>query len=152
MVGAIRARLGLRTLGIILATFALCATLTGCGSSAPPPAPDVEGRIGKLFRLYQAYVQKNQKGPPSEEALREFGQKLTAKEREEFSIGEDLETIFTSPRDNKKFEVQYNIKIDPSQNRAVIWESTSQDGTRFVALSIGYIVQYADDQLKDYKK
>lgn len=152
MVGAIRARLELRIVAVILATLILSASLAGCASSAAPPAPDVEGRIGKLFRLYQAYVQKNQKGPPSEEALREFGQKLTTKEREEFSIGEDLETIFTSPRDNKKFEVQYNIKIDPSQNRAVIWESTSQDGTRFVALSIGYIVQYADDQLKDYKK
>jgi hypothetical protein len=129
----------------------LCA-LTGCGGGSAPPQPDVEVRISKLLHLYQAYVQKNQKGPPNEDALREFGKGLSAKEREDFAIGDDVENIFTSPRDNQKFVVQYNIKIEPSRAKAFIWEATGQGGMRFVALTNFYIVQYDEAQLAEAKK
>jgi len=147
-----RPALGVGHWGVVVALALLCCHLIGCGGAAAPALDDAEVRIGKLFRLYQAYVQKNQKGPPNEEAFREFGKKLSSKEREDYSIGEDLETIFTSPRDNQKFVVKYNIKIDPAQNRAVIWEATGQGGMRYVALSIGYIVQYSEQQLKEVQK
>jgi hypothetical protein len=129
----------------------VCA-LCGCGGGSAPPQPDAEVRLAKLLHLYQAYVQKNQKGPPSEEVLREFGKGLSAKEQEDFAIGDDIENIFTSPRDNQKFVVQYNTKIDPSRARAFIWEATGQGGMRFVALTNFYIVQYDESQLAEAKK
>jgi hypothetical protein len=124
----------------------------GCGARKAALEPEAKTRLTKLLRLYQVYVEKNQKGPSSEAALREFGKKLTAKERDEYLIGEDLDSIFTSPRDNQKYEVQYNLKIDPGKTQAVAWEATSHDGMRFVALSIGYVEEYDEETFQQYKK
>ena len=77
---------------------------------------------------------------------------MGTKEREDYAIGDDFDTIFTSPRDNQKFVVKYGIKLDPAVTRAVIWESTSQGGMRYVALSNGYVVQNDDETLKQYQK
>jgi len=110
-------------------------------------------RLTKLLRLYQVYVTKNRKGPPGESALRELGQKLSSKERDEYLIGEDLENIFTSPRDNQKYMVRYNLRLDPSgSTRAVAWEANGQNGKRYVALSIGYVEEYDDQTFKEYSK
>jgi hypothetical protein len=131
----------------------LSCSSAGCGSSAGgAPKPEAQDRINKLLQLYRAYVDRNKKGPPNEQALREFGQKLTSQERTDLLIGEDLEGIFTSPRDNEKFVVKYNVRLDPAQNRAIAYEAKGQNGLRYVALSIGYIVEYDEEQLKDYKK
>jgi hypothetical protein len=135
-----------------LALAVLSAAISGCGTAVAPPLPDAEARIARLFHLYQAYVAKNQKGPPNEEALREFGKKLGTKEREDYATGDDFDTIFTSPRDNQKFAVKYGIKLDPAVTRAIIWESSSKDGMRYVALSNGYVVQNDDETLKQYQK
>jgi hypothetical protein len=125
---------------------------TGCGPKVAPPEPEAKVRLSKLLRLYQVYVDKNKKGPPNEQALREFGQKLSTQERDEYLIGEDLDSIFTSPRDNQKYEVRYNLKLDPGDNRAVAWEATPQNGMRYVALSIGYVEEYDDETFKEYKR
>jgi hypothetical protein len=119
---------------------------------APPPEPEAKVRLTKLFRLYKAYVDRNKKGPPNEQALHDFGQKLTPQERDEQLIGDDLDSIFTSPRDNQKYAVHYNIKLDPGQTRAVAWEATGQGGKRFVALSLGYVEEYDDETFKQYMK
>ena len=125
----------------------------GCGSGrATAPQPTANERINRLKNLYFLYVEKNRKGPPDEAALREFGQKLSETERADRGIGNDLEGIFTSPRDNKKFVVHYNIRIDPSQDRAIAWEDTGVGGKRVVALSQGYIVEYDDETLRGFKK
>jgi hypothetical protein len=127
--------------------------ISGCqGSGSGVQKPDGQDRVNKLFNLYRAYVDKTGKGPPNEAALREFGQKMSPTDRADRLIGDDLETIFTSPRDDKKFVVRYNVRIDPSQNKAVIWEDTGVNGNRLVALSIGYVVEYDEATLKDYKK
>jgi hypothetical protein len=126
--------------------------IAGCGGGATSE-PEAKARLTKVLRLYQVYVEKNKKGPPSEQALREFGEKLSAKERDEYLIGDDLNGIFTSPRDNQKFVIAFNVKLDPSgPTRAVAWEATGQDGMRFVALSIGYVEEYDDETFKQYKK
>src|SRR5688572_6567248 len=131
----------------------LSGSLAGCGGSAGAAArPEAQDRINKLLQLYRAYVDRNKKGPPSEQALRDFGQKLTAQERADLLIGDDLEGIFISPRDNEKFVVRYNVKLDPAQGKAIAWESKGKDGMRYAALSIGYVVEYDEEQLKDYKK
>ena len=141
--------------GLLLSWFAiaLLAALPGCrGTQAAVAQPEVSARITSLLRLYQAYVDKHKKGPANEAALLEFGQKLTPQEREAYLINEPIENIFTSPRDQQKFVVKYNQRIDPGQNRAIAWEATGVNGKRFVALSIGYIEEYDEATLKDYQK
>jgi len=127
--------------------------MTGCGGdSIAPPQSDAQDRLSKLMNLYRYYVEKTQKGPPNEDALREFGQKLSAQEKTDRLIGDDLESIFTSPRDSKKFMVKYNIKPDPSVNRALAWEATGKNGMHWVALTMGYFVEYDEETLKQYTK
>ena len=129
----------------------LVAGSAGCGSSATAE-PDAKVGITKLLRLYQLYVEKNQKGPPDEQALRDFGKKLSPKERDEYLIGEDLESVFISPRDKQKYVIKYNARLDPSNMQAVAWEATGEGGMRFVALSNGYVEEYDEETLKQYKK
>src|SRR5262245_40487699 len=124
----------------------------GCGGCVRP-APEAKVRITKLLRLYQVYVEKNKHGPPDEQALRKFGQRLTPKERDEYLIGDVLDSIFTSPRDNQKYVIRYHLNLEPGgQTRAVAWEATGLDGKRFVALSMGYVEEYDDETLREYKK
>jgi hypothetical protein len=131
----------------------LCLCCTGCGGSGAKSEPESKVRLNKLLRLYQLYVEKNKNGPPSEQALREFGQKLSAKERDESLIGDDLDNIFTSPRDNQKYVIRYNLKLQQTGPvRAVAWEAGGQGGKRFVALSIGYVEEYDEETLKTYTK
>jgi hypothetical protein len=139
----------LLTCGVVV--FGCCGNL-GCGGSVQPE-PEGKVRLTKVLRLYQVYVDKNKKGPPNEEALRQFGQKLSPKERDEYLIGDDLDNIFTSPRDNQKYAIRYNLKLEPGgKTRAVAWEATGQGGKRFVALSIGYVEEYDEETLKEYNK
>jgi hypothetical protein len=136
------------TMGVLLC----CLGASGCGKSAPREL-EAKVRLNKLLHLYQAYVEKNKKGPPNEEALRAFGHKLSPKERDEYLIGDDLDTIFISPRDNQKYIIKYNLMLDPgAASQAVAWEATSQNGRRFVALSMGYTEEYDDETFQQYKK
>jgi hypothetical protein len=125
---------------------------TGCGPTLAPAQPDAKIRLTQLLRLYTVYSDKHRKGPPNEQALKEFGQKMTPQEREAALLTEDVENIFTSSRDNQKFEVRYNLRIDPGNNRAVAWETIGKDGKRFVALTMGYVEEYDEQTLADYKK
>lgn len=125
---------------------------TSCQNAAVAPVSDAQTRLSHLMNLYRYYVEKNQKGPANEAALREFGQKLSPEERTNRLIGDDLESIFTSPRDNQKFLIKFNIKPEPSTNRALAWEATGKDGRHFVALTMGYVVEYDEEQLKQYTK
>lgn len=126
---------------------------SGCGSGqATAQRPDAQDRLTKLFNLYRAYVETHGRPPPSEQALREFGQKLTPQQRSARLIGDDLENIFVSPRDGKKFVVRYNVRLDPGQSRAVIWEETGSNGLRWVALSIGYTTQCDEETFKEYQR
>ncbi len=150
---AVRRGFDLGRLLLIACAAGVCLTGLGCGKTVAPPEPEAKVRLTKLLRLYQVYVQKNRKGPPSEQALREFGQKLTAQERDEYLIGDDLDSIFIAPRDNQKYEVRWGLRLDPGgSTRAVAWEPTAHDGKRYVALSIGYVEAYDDETFKDYKK
>jgi hypothetical protein len=133
----------------------LCGVGLGCGGRGGSGAaePEAKVRLTKVLRLYQVYVERHKQGPPSEPALREFGQKLTAKERDEYLLGDDLESIFTSPRDGQKYVLRYSLKLDPGgPTRAVAWEAVGQGGKRYVALSMGYVEEYDDATFQEYKK
>jgi hypothetical protein len=129
----------------------LCG-LMGCGAKENVVQLDAETRMARLLNLYQAYDRKNRRGPPSEDVLKEFAQKLSTKEREDFAIGQDLESIFVSPRDNQKFQVRYNVRMDATQTRAIAWEATAHNGLRLVALSNGYTTTCDEETFKQYNK
>ncbi|HJZ93331.1 MAG TPA: hypothetical protein VKE40_20815 [Gemmataceae bacterium] len=141
-----------RLLATLTAAIVIGIGPSGCGPTVAPPEPEAKVRLSKLLRLYQVYVEKNKKGPPNEQALREFGSKLTPQQRDEYLIGDDLDTIFTSPRDNQKYEIRYNVKLDPGDTLAVAWEANGQNGMRYVALSTGYVEEYDEETFKEYKR
>lgn len=130
----------------------LVSLVAGCAGSAPPPEPDVKDRLSKLFNLYRAYTDANRKPPSNEQALRDFAAKLSPSERADRLIGDDLESIFLSPRDKEKFVVKYNLRPDPAVNRALAWEAKGNNGMHFVALTMGYFEEYDEEQLKQYSK
>ncbi len=134
----------------------LVCLAAGCGGQKQPTGntePVAKTNLTRLLRLYQVYVDKNSKGPPDEKTLVEFGTKLTATERDEYLIGDDLVGIFKSPRDNQPYVVQYNRKLDPAADMfAIAWEATGADGMKYVALSNGYVEEYDDETLASYKK
>ena len=131
-----------------------CLTSAGCTSSAGSASQaDAKERIWQLFRVYKAYVERNKKGPPDEQSLREFGARLSPQERDEAMIGDDLEGIFTSPRDGQKYVVRYNLKLEPTgPTKGVIWEAQGEGGYRFVALTMGYVEEYNETMFKEYTK
>jgi hypothetical protein len=135
------------------AALSACLAEAGCGGAAvAPPQSDAQERVAKVMNLIRAYVDKNQKPPPNEQALRDFAARLTPEERSGYLIGDDLENIWVSPRDQKKFLVKYNLKPEPAVTRALVWEETGLNGMHWVALTNGYTVEYDDQQLKDYTK
>jgi hypothetical protein len=142
-----------RALLIVLVGLLLGLMPAGCGRKVAPPEPEAKVRLTRLLRLYKAYVERNRNGPPNEQALKEFGQKLSSKERDEYLIGDDLDSIFTSPRDNQKFAIQFNLNIDSGgETRAVAWEATGKANMRYVALSIGYVEEYDDETFQQYRR
>jgi hypothetical protein len=103
--------------------------------------------------VYQLHVEKKRKGPANEQELREFAKGLTAKEKDEYLIGEDVESIFVSSRDNQPFVIKYNLNLAPGgETRAVAWETTGENGRRYVALSMGYVEEYDEETFKQYNK
>ena len=135
-------------------TLLLCAALAGCrGAVAASTEPEAKERLKQLLELYRHFVLKNGKGPANEQDLRAFGQKLTPAERASYLIGDDLESIFISPRDNQKFQIRYGLKLDATgPTRAVAWEATPQNGKRFVALTMLYVEEYDEQTFQEYNR
>lgn len=142
-----------RTAFAVGLVFVVSIALCGCGRTAAPPEPEAKVRLTKVLRVYQLYAEKNKKGPPDEAALLEFGQSLSPQERDEHLIGDDLDTIFTSPRDKQKYVIQFGLQLDPGgPTRAVAWEAAGLGGKRYVALSKGYVEEYNDETFQRYRK
>jgi hypothetical protein len=141
--------------GLPLAGLAFALTLlpaAGCRSRTEAGEPEAKARLTKLLRLYRAYADRHGQGPPSDAALREFGQKLSPKDRDELLIGDDLDGIFVSPRDNQKFVIRHDLKLSGGATRAVAWETEGHAGKRFVALSMGYVEEYDEETFQQYRK
>jgi len=128
--------------------------LAGCGGAgARPKESDAKERITQLVRLYKAYFERNKKGPPDEQSLRDFGQKLTSEEKTGYIISDEIDQLFVSPRDKQKYVIRYNTRFEPTgPTRGVIWEAEGQGGRRFVALTNGYVEEYGEAMFKDYTK
>ncbi len=138
----------------LLAVVILLFGTPGCGNgTAGFTETESKARLTKLLRLYQLYSDKKRASPAKEQDLREFAQQLTAQEREAYLVGEDLEGIFISTRDNQPFVIKYNQSLKPGgEPRAVAWEATGHEGRRYVALSIGYVEEYDEQMFQQYNK
>jgi hypothetical protein len=128
--------------------------LTGCGGASPAATsePEAKQRLTQVLRLYNAHLDKLKKAPASEQALVDFAKQLTPSEREAYLLTEFSEATLTSPRDNQKFVVKYNLRLVPGENRGIAWEATGQGGRRFVALSAGYVEDLAEERAREYMK
>jgi hypothetical protein len=141
-------------LWLLFATLVLTAAISGCGKTvAASGEPEVKVRLQQLLELYRHYVRKHGKGPANEQELKTYGQSLSPAERASFMIGDDLEGIFVSPRDNQKFKIRWNLKLDGTGNtRAVAWEATPQNGRRYAALSMLYVEEYDEETFASYNR
>ncbi len=137
---------------VLAAAVISTAMLPGCGRTAAGGSePEVKVRLQRLLALYHQYVRKHGKGPSNVHDLVQFGQKLTPAERASYLIGDDLESIFISPRDNQRFQIRWNLKLDATgDTRTVAWEATPQNGMRYAALSMLYVEQYDEETFQSY--
>ena len=116
----------------------------GCEShSSGVTQTDTKTQIEQLFNLYKSYVNVNRKGPPIEQALRDFAKRLSEQQLEEQLIAKDVDSIFVSARDKEPFQIVYGQTLNPGGNPvAVIYEKTGLNGSRYAALSMGYTEEY----------
>jgi hypothetical protein len=126
--------------------------LAGCRGT-PVPQPAAQTHIQQLAGLYIYYATKhNDLGPASVDELRTWSNALPAAEKAKFG---DLDNLFTSPRDHLPYKIVPKVSLKaqlvtgktpigagqarPSMvtPKVIVYESTSGDGKRWVALSVG---------------
>lgn len=124
----------------------------GCEShSSGVTQTDTKTQIEQLFNLYKSYVDVNRKGPPNEQALRDFAKGLSEQQLEEQLIAKDVDSIFVSARDKEPFQIVYGQTLSGGGDPvAVIYEKTGQNGRRYAALSMGYTEEYDEATLNEY--
>jgi len=139
---------------VLWVALAISITFSGCSRPATGTTdPEPKLRLERLLGSYKAFVVKNKKGPANEAALRTFLLALSQEEKNNLKIGDDLDALFVSPRDQQKYEVRYGLPLTVGgATEAVAWEKTGQDGHRYVALNIGYVQQYSEQDFQELKK
>lgn len=132
--------------------FGVLVMQTGCEShTSGVTQTDTKTQIERLFNLYKSYVTAKQKGPPNEKALRDYAKSLSEKDLDDQSIGKDLDAIFVSPRDKEPFQIVWGQNLNPGGNPiAIIYEKTGEKGRKYVALSMGYTEEYANENVSEY--
>lgn len=126
----------------------------GCTGKGPATTdPEAKLRLAKILELYEHYTSKMKRPPPDEKTFKDFVAKLPKDKKDELQLGDDVESLFVSPRDGKKYVIRYNLAYDRgSSNQAVAWEDTGKKGQRFVALTMGYVEEYDEASFKEYKR
>ena len=137
----------------VLAVFFL-AVLFGCSSNptAVTSDPLAKVRLERLLKFYKMYTNQKKKPPPNEQAFKEFIQNLPADEKEAAGLTGDVDSFLISPGDGQKYHFEYGLTPNPSQSRALAWEQNGQDGMRYVALTMGYVQRYNEEDFQNYKK
>ncbi len=133
----------------------LLAGLVGCSSnpSALTSDPPAKVRLTRLNKFYRLYTNQKKHPPPNEQAFKDFIRTLPTDEKEAAGVGEDVDSFLVSPGDGQKYHIQYGMTARPDgPNRALAWEETGKEGKRYVALTMGYVVQCDEETFQNYKK
>jgi hypothetical protein len=130
---------------------AVLAILAGCDSQ-PRSADQLKQVPGlkPLGLMYSFYVGQHQgKSPPSEADLKTFIKSLPAERLKQFNI-DDVDAIFTSPRDGKPYQVTYGGKGGrPGGPTPVAWEQDGKGGKRFVVDSLGKLEEVDEAKFQE---
>lgn len=146
-----RTRLVLRPLLALLVGLPVVA---GCGSDPPTGTsdPPAKLRLERLLEFYRSHLDERKKPPADEKAFKEYIRGLPADRKQGFGMTADPDELFTSPRDGQKYRVRYNLRFTPGGSaEAVAWEAAGANGSRYVALSVGYVEEYDEERFAEFK-
>ena len=117
----------------------ICLVFLGCGSSKIEQRP-VEVSLQKLVVLYGQYLGRHRGDTPADEAeFRKFIDELSETERTSRGLN-DVEALFSSPRDKQRYVVRYGGKIGAPGPHGAPWiahEKEGQGGKRYVGFATG---------------
>lgn len=119
-------------------------------TTSDPPA---RLRLDRLLEFYRRHLDEKKKPPADEKAFKEYIRGLPADQKQGFGMTDSVDDLFIGPRDGKPYVIRYKLKFDPGgATEAVAWESSAQNGMRFVALTSGYVEEYDDGTFNEVKK
>lgn len=141
---------------VSLVAAVLLGFLAGCTSHDAAHAtsdPTAKVRLTRLTKFYTTYTALKKKPPANEEAFKEYLRSLPRDEKVAAGVvGDDVDGLFVSPRDGKKYHIEYGKVIRPTgKNQAWAWEETGQAGKRYVALTMGYVQEYDAEAFELYR-
>ncbi len=136
-------------LAVLLSCFSLGCHKSGGGTSDP----EAKLRLWRLGECYLQYTDQKSKGPPNEQAFKDFIRQIPKAQRDRIKIGDDIDGLFVSPRDGEKYVIKYNLAVARGGDTIPIaWEQTGKNGKRWVALSMGYVEEYGEAALMKLQK
>jgi hypothetical protein len=133
----------------------IAVALIGCSSQPPMTTSDPPARLrlDRILEFYRRHIDEKKKPPADENAFKEYIRGLPDDQKQGFGMTANVDELFVSPRDNKPYVVRYKMRFDPGgESEAVAWESSSQNGMRYVALTNGYVEEYDDGTFNELKK
>jgi hypothetical protein len=131
------------------------ASAVGCSRSAPTGTSDPAAklRLERILEFYRSFLDEKKQPPADEKALQDFIRALPPDRKQGFGMTDNLDELFTSPRDHQKYAVRYKLRFRPGGDaEAVAWEATGEGGSRYVALTIGYVELYDEAAFAELKK
>ena len=109
--------------------------LAGCGESAAKKEAEEKDHLKILALQFGKYLGAHRgAGPANEQQFKDF-LKSRKTELAEMQIN-DIDALFTSPRDGQPYVIVYGFKPGPSPSpagRVIAYEQKGVDGRRFVA-------------------
>lgn len=133
-------------IALLLSTVSL-----GCGS-ATVEQPPVEMSLQKLVVVYGQYLRDHRGDAPADEpAFRKSIEGLSEAERSGRGLN-DIDALFTSPRDKQPYVVRYGGKIGAPGPDGAPWvahEKTGQGGKQYVGFATGQMEEVDEKRLQE---
>jgi hypothetical protein len=112
----------------------MALVLSGCSSGLPPETAAQEEHLRQLAYMYGRYMAMHQgQVPGSEREFRAFIEQLGPEERSRFGVGEELDSLFVSPRDKQPYAVAYQKPFGLPGQELIAYEQAGVNGKRYIA-------------------